>query len=287
VTKRTTHLTDATSATGSSGHSISVWGQQVRVDVRRGTRGGIPLVLCCGIGASFEVLQPLVDALPADLEVIRFDVPGVGGSPIGPIPYGFGPLAYILTRVLDELGYQTVDVLGFSWGGALAQQFAAQHRRRCRRLVLVSTATGMLMIPGKPSTLLKMVTPRRFREPDYAASIAGQLYGGSAREHRGELRHVLDSQQMGGSRLGYLYQLAAGAVWTSLPFLKLIRQPTLVMAGDDDPIVPTANARLMAKLIPHAGLHIYQGGHVELITEAAHIAPIIARFLETNLGEKK
>jgi pimeloyl-ACP methyl ester carboxylesterase len=48
--------------------------------------------MCCGIGASLEVLQPLVDALPADIEVIRFDVPGVGGSPTGPLPYRFGQL---------------------------------------------------------------------------------------------------------------------------------------------------------------------------------------------------
>jgi pimeloyl-ACP methyl ester carboxylesterase len=90
-----------------------------------------------------------------------------------------------------------------------------------------------------------------------------------------------------GSRRGYRYQLAAGAGWTSLPLLKLIRQPTLVIAGDGHHIVPAANARLMATLIPHARLHIYQGGHVELITEATALAPVVTTLLHTNPGDPR
>jgi pimeloyl-ACP methyl ester carboxylesterase len=130
--------------------------------------------------------------------------------------------------------------------------------------------------------LAKMLTPRRFRDPDYAASVAGHLYGGSARRHRGELHDVFDSQQVGGSARGYVYQLAAGAGWTSLPFLRMIRQPTLVLAGDDDPIVPAVNARLMARLLPHARLHVYHGGHVELITEPAGLASVVTGFLDSE-----
>ncbi len=260
--------------------TVSVYGQKVRVDVRPGepAAGRTPLVLCCGIGASYEVFQPLVDALDPALEVIRFDVPGVGGSPVGPLPYRFPQLAWGLARVLDQLGYDRVDVLGLSWGGALAQQFALLYPRRCRRLVLVGTATGMLMVPGRPDVLRRMVSPRRFRDPDYAAGVAGFLYGGSARRHSGEIREMFQ-HLAGGSRRGYLYQLLTGAGWTSLPFLGLIRQPTLVLGGDDDPIVPLANARILARLIPHAKLHVYDGGHVELVTEAATFGPIIDDFL--------
>ena len=56
----------------------------------------------------------------------------------------------MLGRVLSKLGIGVVDVLGLSWGGALAQQFAFQNPRRCRRLVLVATGTGVLMVPGSP-----------------------------------------------------------------------------------------------------------------------------------------
>jgi poly(3-hydroxyalkanoate) depolymerase len=262
-----------------STRTLSVYGQKFRVDVRPGDGTRTPLVLCCGIGASFEVLQPFVDALDPAIEVIRFDVPGVGGSPAGPVPYRFPQLAWLLSRILDQLGHRKVAVLGLSWGGALAQQFAFQHPRRCRRLILVATGTGMLMVPGNPGVLMKMVSPRRFRDPDYAAGMAGVLYGGSARRHAGDIKKVFKQQFLAGSKRGYLYQLTAGAGWTSLPFLPLVRQPTLVLGGDDDPIVPLANARIMSRLIPNATLHVYHGGHVELVTEASTFGPIISAFL--------
>ncbi|GEL19752.1 alpha/beta fold hydrolase [Pseudonocardia asaccharolytica] len=72
-----------------------------------------------------------------------------------------------------------VDVLGVSWGGGLAQQFAFQNPRRCRRLVLVATSTGALMIPGRPEALPHLLTPRRHRDPAYARRVAGLIYGGS------------------------------------------------------------------------------------------------------------
>lgn len=259
---------------------VRVGNRSIRVRVRPGDGIRTPLLMCCGIGASFEVLQPLVDALDPGIEVILFDVPGVGGSPVGLLPYGFPQLAHLVSRMLDELGYPQVDLLGFSWGGALAQQFAAQHRSRCRRLVLISTGTGALMVPGKPQVLARMVSPRRFRDPEYAASVAGLLYGGSARAHANDVLNLLKKHVLTGSVRGYLYQLGAGAVWTSLPFLKLIRQPTLVMGGDDDPIVPLVNARIMARLIPNATLHVFTGGHVEPVTRASEVGPVITHFLD-------
>ncbi|WP_245358977.1 alpha/beta fold hydrolase [Kribbella aluminosa] len=259
---------------------MTVAGRQIRYDVRLGDARRTPLVLCCGIGAGLEVLQPVVDEL--DRTVIRFDVPGVGGSPAGLLPDGIPRLACIVARMLAELGFREVDVLGLSWGGALAQQLAFQHRRLVRRLVLVSTGTGVLMVPGRPSTLFKMITPRRFGDPSYAAGMAGYLYGGSARRHSEEIRRVFGQQVRAGSLRGYLYQLAAGACWTSLPFLPLIRQPTLVLTGDDDPIIPVVNGRILAGLIPNAELHIYGGGHVELVTEAPALVPVVTDFLDRS-----
>jgi poly(3-hydroxyalkanoate) depolymerase len=256
---------------------VPVLGQQIRVDIRPGS--GVPLVLCNGIGASLEVFDPLVEQLDPDTPVVRLDVPGTGGSPDSPLPYGFPYLAVVLGGLLRKLGIVgPVDVLGLSWGGALAQQFAFQNPRRCRRLILVSTGTGAIMVPGGPAILAKMVTPRRFLDHDYAASIAGDIYGGTVRDDPSTIKRLFDRQLMAGSRVGYLHQLLAGAVWTSLFALPLVRQQTLIIAGLDDPIIPVVNARIMGRLLPHATVHLHRGGHVDLITNAAELAPVIELF---------
>jgi poly(3-hydroxyalkanoate) depolymerase len=259
--------------------SIVIGGQVLRTEVRAGRPGQVPLLLINGIGASLELLQPLVDALDPATPVIRFDVPGVGGSPLPAVPYRFTGLSRLIARLLSALGHDSADVLGISWGGGVAQHFAAFQPRRCRRLVLVSTATGALMVPARPAVLARMITPRRYLDRDYLRRVAASLYGGSARTEPDLVSALLHSQSRVGSAQGYLYQLAAGAGWTSVPFLPLLRQPTLILSGDDDPLIPLANARLMHALIPRSVLHVYHGGHLGLVTEAAELAPVIDRFL--------
>ncbi|MDV7243535.1 MULTISPECIES: alpha/beta fold hydrolase [Rhodococcus] len=256
---------------------VTVGGWRIRVRVRRGT--GVPLVLCNGIGASLEVLDPLVAALDPCTTVIRFDVPGTGGSPASPVPYGLPALACGLGRLLTKIGCGVVDVLGLSWGGALAQQFALQNPRRCRRLVLVATGTGALMVPGHPRVLAKMLTPRRFTDTGYAAAIAGDLYGGTARRGGADIARIFRIQNHSGSRIGYIHQLLAGATWSSLPVLPLIRQHTLIVAGTDDPIIPVLNARIMDALLPHATVQVHAGGHVDILTRAVELAPTVTSFL--------
>jgi len=262
--------------------SVTAGGRTLRVAVRTGTDPSLPpLLLMNGIGASLEVLQPFVDALEPRRTVIRFDVPGVGGSPRPVMPYNLATFSPVVARALTRLGFDgQVDVLGLSWGGGLAQHFAVQHRNRCRRLVLAATATGSLMVPAHPRVLARMLTPRRHRDPDYARSIAGEIYGGTMRTEPDRAARALHAETRVGLRRGYYYQLAASTGWSSLPFLRLIRQPTLVLAGDDDPIVPVVNARIMARLLPDARLHVYDGGHIALVTEAHQLAPVVEDFLD-------
>jgi fermentation-respiration switch protein FrsA (DUF1100 family) len=110
-------------------------------------------------------------------------------------------------------------------------------------------------------------------------SWRGKVARMAARTHPRQVHEIIGDPTRIGSATGYLHQLLAGVGWTSLPWLPFIRQPTLVLAGDDDPIVPPANGRLLARLIPHAELLIYHGGHLALATEATDLAPVVARFL--------
>ncbi len=258
--------------------TVSVAGQRLNVAIRP-PRGGVAqpsLLLMNGIGARLELLDPFVDALDPAIGVIRFDVPGVGGSPTPLLPYRVPCLAMLVRRVLDALGHRRVDVLGMSWGGALAQQFAVQYRSRCRRLVLVSTSVGALMVPGRPRVLARLATPRRYADPEYMAAIAAEIYGGPIDQvtARG---FAADAQS--DNRRGYYYQLLAGVGWTSLPWLWSLRQRTLIVAGDADPLVPVHNAHLLRRLIPGSALHLFHGGHLGLVTQAGELAPVIGRFL--------
>ena len=262
--------------------NLSTGGRAMRVAVREGTPGRPPLLLCNGIGASLELLQPFVDALDPRRGIIRFDMPGIGGSPAPVIPYHLAASAPLLSGLLDQLGCQQADVLGISWGGGLAQQFALSRPERVRRLVLVATGPGALMVPGRPGVLMRMLTPRRHRDPGYAARIASELYGGSVRTDPARARDLLHATTRLGPARGYYYQLISGIGWTSLPRLPRLRQPTLILAGDDDPIIPLVNARIMHRLIPRSELHIYHGGHLELVADAERIAPVVEAFLDSG-----
>lgn len=261
--------------------TVTVGRTELRVVVRPGTAGGPPLLLCNGIGAQQEVLKPFVDALDPRITAVRFDVPGVGASPLKRLPRSYGALALLATRLMSQLGHDSFDVLGISWGGGLAQQIAFQHPRRCRRLVLCATATGWLMVPGAPTVLRHMVTPARYRDRTYVRDVAGTIYGGQMRTQPDLARTLLVEGDRPPSHRAYAYQLMAAAGWTSLPFLPLIRQQTLVLHGTDDPIVPLVNARLMTRLLPHAQLYTYDDGHLGLVTRAAELAPVVSNFLLT------
>jgi poly(3-hydroxyalkanoate) depolymerase len=247
-----------------------VGGTPLRVAIRPGTGTGPPLLLCNGIGMRLEAWQPFVDALDPAIEVIRFDAPGVGGSQLPNLPYRFTTLALLLREMLHNLGYQQADVLGVSWGGGLAQQFALLNPRLCRRLILVATATGpQTMVPPNPLPPVKNLILRRW----------GDLWGGSAKTDPDGLTSALRKARISPLSMGFLYQNTAALGFTTLPLLPFIRQRTLVLTGDDDPIIPVANGRILAAGIPHATLHVYHGGHVELATRPSLLTPLITSFL--------
>lgn len=259
--------------------TVTVAGAHLRVVTRAGTGSGPPLVLCNGIGAPHEGLKPFVDALDPEVTAIRFDLPGVGATPRLAVPMPFAALAEIVVALVRRLGHHRFDVLGISWGGGLAQQVAFQHPRRCRRVVLAATATGSVMVPASPRVLAHMVTPRRYLDADYARSVAGELYGGSMRGGPVVATELLVGPDRPPSRLGYLFQMLAGLGWSSLPLLPLLRQPVLILAGTDDPVIPLVNAKVMAALLPHARLHTYDDGHLALVTRAHELAPVVSEFL--------
>ena len=127
-----------------------------------------------------------------------------------------------------------------------------------------------------------MLTPRRHRDPGHAARVAGELYGGSLREDPALARELLAATARP-AWPGATLPADLRPRLDSIPRLRKLQPPTLILAGDDDPIIPLVNARIMHRLIPHSQLHVYHGGHLELGTGAERLAPVVEAFLDTDL----
>ena len=262
---------------------LTIDGQLLQVAVRHAGGSGPPLLLFNGIGANWELAKPFLEALTNTAAII-FDVPGVGGSPRTLLPYRPSTLARLASGLVAKLGYTVVDAAGVSWGGGIAQQFAHQYPRLCRRLVLAATAPGFTMVPASPSVLWKMATPRRYTDKDYLNRIAADIYGGSFRHDPSLIgRHA--GAMHGARNLGYLYQLLAMSGWTSLPWLWSLPQPTLVLMGSDDPLVPPINGHILTGLIPNAELRMIDDGHLFMVTRPKETAALIETFLADESRE--
>ena len=243
---------------------------------------GRPLLLITGLGASLDLAAPFERHLVAlGRQVISFDAPGVGGSTAYRRPRRLPGVARTVAGLLDALGHEQVDVLGVSLGGAVAQQLARQAPERVRGLVLAATAPGLGGVPGSPHVLASLATPRRYHDRDHYLRIAGRIYGGAARRDPAGLLHSAMTAFTPPSAWGYLGQLYAISGWSSMPWLHTLPHPTLVMAGDDDPIVPVINSRLMAWRLPRSTLHIVRGGgHLFILERPAEIAATVVSFLD-------
>jgi len=256
---------------------VLIGGQSLRVAIRHGAGNQPPLLMFNGIGANWELAKPFLEALTHTTAII-FDVPGVGGSPVPYVPYRPSTLARLAAGLVAELGHSEIDVAGVSWGGGVAQQLAHQYPKLCRRLVLAATSPGAIMVPAGPSVLWKMATPRRYTDKDYMNKVASEIYGGDFRKNP-SLIGAHASAMRGARNLGYFYQLLAMTGWTSLPWLWSLPQPTLILMGSDDPLVPPINGRILALLIPNAQLRMIDDGHLFMVTRPAETAAIIEEFL--------
>jgi poly(3-hydroxyoctanoate) depolymerase len=254
--------------------------QRLHVAITPGSGKGPPLLICNGIGANLELTRPFVDALD-DIETVAFDAPGTGQSPTPTTPLRFSGHAAVVASMLDALGYDQVDVVGVSWGGGLAQQFARDYPERCRRLVLAATSAGFIMVPGGLSVLLRLATPKRYLDPDHMAEIAPAIYGGMFRTNA-ELIHEHAEHMKAGSQLGYYWQIFAACGWTSFHWLHRLHQSTLILVGSDDPLVPPVNGDILASRIPDARVRTLDCGHLFLVTKPRETAKLVKEFVSAE-----
>jgi pimeloyl-ACP methyl ester carboxylesterase len=238
-------------------------------------------LLINGLGANLTMWNSLV-SLFTDREVIVFDQPGMGRSKPTPRPRRVSALADMLALLLDELERPIVDVLGYSLGGVLAQELALRHRRCARRLVLAATTAGLPSIGPPPRMFWMLLDKRRYIDRATAERTLAVLAGGrTAREAEVAAAAVTRRLADPPSRLGLRRQLFAVAGWSGQRRLPRLRVPTLIIQGDDDPLIGLHNARRLAALIPGARLEIIPGaGHLFLFDEPERAVPVVRAFLD-------
>lgn len=261
---------------------IGIGAQRLRVSVQG---SGKPLLLIMGFAGSLELWAPLQAALPG-YQTICFDAPGTGGSPASPWPLSIASMARLTDRLCAALGFPSLDVVGFSFGGIVAQQLAAAYPERVERLVLASTSTGLGSLPGISAAIrLMTVPPSSYRNKRFLKA-AGGIFGGVFRDDpKAAARHLPTREP---HLRGWLHQIIAVNTYSSLPHLPFIDKRTLVLSGDDDPLVPLANSRILTRLIPGAELEIVRGGgHMMLLERADETGRMIKHFLEEDATELK
>jgi poly(3-hydroxyoctanoate) depolymerase len=259
---------------------VDVMGLRIRV-ARKPGASQRPLLLFNGIGANLELLEALMLSLDG-IECVIFDMPGIGESDVSRLPMRFKGLANLSAQILDDLGYGHVDVLGVSWGGAMAQEFAYRHPKRCCKLILAATSAGAIMVPGKPSVLMKLSNPKRYFNKGYLKDIAQHIYGGQLRKDPDLMNLIADKVRAPKSSQGYWWQLYAASAWTSMHWLHKLEQETLILAGNDDPLVPVINARVLHNRIPNSFLVELDCGHLFLMTLKEEVVPLILDFLNNS-----
>lgn len=241
---------------------------------------GEPVLLINGIGSHTGMWAPAEDSW-ASRRLISFDAPGVGRSPNRIPPPTIAGIAELARGVLDHLGLDQVDVVGYSLGGAVAQTLAWRHPDRVRRLVLAATSTGSGAVTGKWASIVHILSPMRYYSQAYFELTIGAMAGGQARHDPSFVyRHGVLRRMHRPNIWGYYEQVLALGLWSSLPWLSQIAAPTLVVTGDDDPLVPSANSYLLARRIPQAKLVVSPGdGHLFLFDTGSPMLGAIHEFL--------
>jgi len=255
----------------------------VRVSVHEGTAVGTrPLLLLHGIGAPLETWDPLRDRL-AHRTTIAFDVPGTGGSPVSWLPSTIPALARIARALLDDVGIERADVLGYSFGGAVAQELAWRTPDRVGALILAATTCGWGSVPGDPAALAALVAPFPVHLlPPGSGSLLALSGDHGTRAQFGRADTAWAARPP--NPLGVWWQALAMGAWTSAPWLARITAPTLVLTGADDRIVPSTNARLLARRIRNATLHVTpKAGHFALLADdPGESGDAVADFLDAQ-----
>jgi pimeloyl-ACP methyl ester carboxylesterase len=179
--------------------------------------------------------------------------------------------------LLDYLGVERCDVLGYSLGGTIAQQLARTAPDRVRRVALVGTSCGWGAVP--PGGRAMIAHYSRF-----VFNYGNDMLGAGGRDHESETLSSPANARPGHlpTITGCAQQCLTGTLWSSLHWISTLGAPTLVVAGERDRLVPPANALLLARHLPSARCHVVSGeGHLMLVDPASKVHSLLVDFFSS------
>jgi pimeloyl-ACP methyl ester carboxylesterase len=251
-----------------------------------GPRAGEPLVLIMGLGWDMTGWHLLVPHLRS-YRTLRLDNRGTGRSDKPDRPYSIQQMAGDVIRCMNDAGVESAQVYGGSLGGMIAQELALSYPGRVRALVLGCTSPGVLAFPPSPF-FARMVLRRQPLSPEESFMRAAPfLYHAALTERPEAVEEVMRRRIASNvSPVGFRRQLEAILRWSSLFRLRQVTAPTLVIHGDHDKLVPPANGRLIARLIPGAQLAMLKGaGHVYGTDRPEEHLDLLLGWLNEHSGE--
>ena len=232
------------------------------------TTGDGPRVLFFnGSGATLRTSRPIIDALAAHCTVLAHDQRGLGETSVPDGPYTMQQYAHDGAALLDHVGWDTCAVVGISFGGMVAQEFAVTFPQRVERLVLMCTSAGgdagssyplhelASLDAGARDTRITELTDSRWTADWLAAHPLDAAIVAMRRNQAGVAK---SPEALRGERL----QLQARIGHDVADRLGNVTAPTFVTAGRYDGIAPPANSEEIARRIPDATLKLYEGGHL-------------------------
>jgi pimeloyl-ACP methyl ester carboxylesterase len=233
-----------------------------------GHKTGIPVIFLTHLAANLDNWDPrVVDGVAAKHHVITFDNRGVGASS-GKVPDTVAAMAHDAVTFIRALGFNQVDILGFSMGGMIAQVIALEEPQLIRKLILTGTGPAGGEGIDKVTRISNLDVARAllsFRDPKTFLFFTRTANGKrSAKEFLARLKERTENRDKAISLSGYRTQLKAIHRWgrQQPADLSVITQPVLVANGDHDRMVPTTNTIDLDRRLPQSELVIYpDAGH--------------------------
>ncbi len=237
---------------------------------------GRPLLLLHGWGVSSELFDPILDALQHGRRLIVPDLPGFGATTEPDTPWSVHDYAAWCIALLDRLGVQRCDLIGHSNGGRIGIVMAATYPGRIERMVL--TASSGIRPRQTLRGAARVRSYKALRMVERSVLLPKALR--QAAQHRADQRGSADYRAVSGVMRGTLVRIVNEDLTPVLPKLHL---PVLLIWGDKDTETPIADGHLMERLIPDAGLVVFEGaGHYAYLEQAARFCRIVEVFLRDD-----